>query len=53
MGNDGFVIPKTTINQLNEFSNGGFILFYFNEDGYRMIGKLILDRLAKDSIKSH
>tara|TARA_Y100000310_G_scaffold314293_1_gene363523 strand:- start:223 stop:486 length:264 start_codon:yes stop_codon:yes gene_type:complete len=34
MGNDGFVIPKTTINQLNEFSNGGFILFYFNEDGY-------------------
>jgi hypothetical protein len=34
MGNDGFVIPKTTINQLNEFSNGGFILFYFNEEGY-------------------
>ena len=34
MDNDGFVIPKTTINQLNEFSHGGFILFYFNEDGY-------------------
>jgi len=34
MDKDNFVIPKTTINQLNEFSNGGFILFYFNEDGY-------------------
>ena len=31
---NNFVIPEATINQLNEFSNGGFILFYFNEDGY-------------------
>ena len=29
-----FVIPDATLNQLNEFSNGGFILFYFNGEGY-------------------
>ena len=29
-----FIIPKITLNQLNEFSNGGFILFYFNSEGY-------------------
>ena len=31
---NNFVIPEATINQLNEFSNGGFILFYFNAEGY-------------------
>ena len=31
---NNFVIPEATINQLNEFSNGGFILFYFNSEGY-------------------
>ena len=34
MSDNGFVIPDATINQLNEFSNGGFILFYFNAEGY-------------------
>ena len=29
-----FIIPDVTLNQLNEFSNGGFILFYFNAEGY-------------------
>ena len=31
---NNFVIPEATINQLNEFSNGGLILFYFNAEGY-------------------
>jgi len=32
--NNAFVIPEVTLNQLNEFSNGGFVLFYFNSEGY-------------------
>jgi hypothetical protein len=34
MSKDTFIIPKVTLNQLNEFSNGGYILFYFNEQGF-------------------
>tara|TARA_Y100000310_G_scaffold281127_1_gene301410 strand:+ start:755 stop:1027 length:273 start_codon:yes stop_codon:yes gene_type:complete len=28
-----FVMPKHILNQVNECSNGGYVLFYFNAEG--------------------
>ena len=28
-----FVMPRVILNQLNECSNGGYVLFYFNAEG--------------------
>lgn len=30
--NNGFVVPKETLERLNEFSGGGFILFIYDEN---------------------
>ena len=33
MDDKGFEVPHLTLRQLNEFSDGGFILFIFDENG--------------------
>lgn len=48
-----FRIPKSFLNQLNEFSKGGFLLITISEDGHPVLNQHFDDTSAAFTIQSY